>query len=275
VAVGSLGAETPGGEGGNVDRRRDVLWLGGMSGIGKTTAARAIARRYDIHLYSLDSRTYAHAEAMATPALAMSADELWLERTPEQMADDSEEEARRRFPLVLADLAEVPDDGAPVLVDGPQLLPDLVSAPSLFVLAGPRLQRALVEARGSLTYSRTGDPERALANRLRRDEILASRVRAGAPVVEIMDVGETQPAVEDAFRARLDEWLARGDRGDVSSRRRDENDRRFDQWHRYSRHEPRALEGVLEFACECDDDGCAETVPVRLEDEQGRPLLAH
>jgi len=246
-----------------------------MSNVGKTTAARSIARRHDIHVYSLDSRTYAHAEAMTTPALAMSADELWLERTPEQMADDFEDEARRRFPLVLADLAEVPDDGAPVLVDGPQLLPDLVSTPSLFVLAGPRLQRALLEARGSLTYSRTRDPERALANRLHRDEILASRVRAGAPVVEIMDVGETQPAVEDAFRAQLDAWLARDDHGDVSSRRRDENDRRFDQWRRYSRHEPRALEGVLDFACECDAEGCAATVPVRLDDVGRRPLLAH
>ena len=246
-----------------------------MSGVGKTTAARAIARRYDIHLYSLDSRTYAHAEAMAVPALAMSAGELWLERTPEQMADDFEAEARLRFRLVLADLSALPDDGAPVLVDGPQLLPDLVGPPSLFVLAEPRLQRALVEARGSLTYSRTRDRQRALENRLLRDEILSERISARAPVVEVADVRETEPAVEHAFRRHLDAWLARGDRGDVSLRRRVENDRRLDQWRRYAAHEPRALDGALDLACECDRPACAATVPVRLDGPKRRPLLAH
>lgn len=246
-----------------------------MSGVGKTTAARAIARRYDLHLYSLDSRTYAHAELRASPALSITADELWLERTPEQMADDFEAEARQRFPLVLHDLAALPDDGAPVIVDGPQLLPELVDGPSLFVLANPQLQRTLVEARGSLTYSRTRDPRRALDNRLRRDEILAARIRAAAPVVEVSNVRETEAAVEDAFRPALDAWLARGDRGDVGSRRRAENDRRFDQWRRYAEHEPRALDGVLDFACECDAPGCTAVVAVTIEDAARRPLLAH
>jgi hypothetical protein len=246
-----------------------------MSGVGKTTATRAIARRYDVHLYSLDSRTYAHAEAMANPALTMTADELWLDRTPEQMAEDFEAEARERFPLVLADLAALADDGAPVLVDGSQLLPELVGEPCLFVLADPELQSDLLAVRGSFTYSRTRDPERALANRLRRDEILASRICAHAPVVEVAAVHETEPAVESAFKTELDAWLALGDRGDVASRRRDENDRRFDQWRRYAEHEPRALAGVLDLACECDRPACTETVPVRLEDAERRPLLAH
>ena len=246
-----------------------------MSGVGKTTAARAIARRYDIHLYSLDSRTYAHAEAIAAPALEQTVDELWLERTPEQMADDFEDEARQRFPIVLADVADFPADNAPVLVEGPQLLPDLVHEPSLFVLARPSLQRALVEARGSFTFDRTRDPQRALANRLLRDELLAERIRARAPVVEIASVHETEHAVERAFRSQLEAWLARGDRGDVTARRRGDNDRRFDQWRRYAEHEPGARDGVLDFACECDRPACAETVRVRLGDSARRPLLAH
>ena len=258
-----------------LDRRGALLWLGGMSGVGKTTAARAIARRYDLHLYSLDSRTYAHAEEMANPALTVTADELWLERTPEQMADDFEDEARRRLPLVLSDVAELPDDGAPVLVEGPQLLPELVDQSSLFVVAQPLLQRELLAARGSFTYSRTRDSERALANRQRRDVILAERIRARAPVVEVAHVSETEPAVEAAFRRHVDAWLSLSDHGDVASRRRAENDRRFDQWRRYADREPRALGGVLDFACECDRPGCIETVQVRLEDAGRRPLLAH
>ena len=88
-------------------------------------------------------------------------------------------------------------------------------------------------------------------------------------------MGETQPAVEDALGAQLEVWLARGDRDDVSSRRRAENDRRLDQWRRYAEREPRARDGVLDAACECDRAACLETVPARLEDAERRPLLAH
>src|ERR1051325_3106091 len=96
---------------------RSVLWLGGMSGVGKSTAARTVARRYDLWLYSIDARTYAHAEAMDVHALRMTPDELWVDRSPEQMADDFVAEARDRFALILADLAAIPDDGAPVLAE--------------------------------------------------------------------------------------------------------------------------------------------------------------
>jgi len=51
---------------------RTVLWVGGMSGVGKTTAARRVARRLDLWLYSIDARTYAHAEAVQGPALRMT-----------------------------------------------------------------------------------------------------------------------------------------------------------------------------------------------------------
>ena len=259
---------------------RLTLWLGGMSGVGKTTAARVLARRHDLHLYTLDSRTYAHAERMDVPALQMSADELWLDRAPEQMAADFEAEARERFPLVLADLAEVPADGAPVLVEGPQLLPELVGEPALFVVADTSLQRRLLDARGSFTPSTTRDPERARRNRTRRDELLTARIRAGAAerdlaLAEITDITQTEDALANTFTPVLREWLRHDDHGDVAARRRAENDRRFDQWRRYAAREPRALDGVLDFACECHRRGCTETVAVKLADADARPLVAH
>jgi len=156
-----------------------------MSGIGKTTAARRVARRHDLWLYSVDARTYAHAEAMRVPALTMTVDELWLERSPEQMVDDFLDEARARFSLIRAEIAAIPEDGAPVLAEGPQLLPGLAPEPALFVVASPALQRELLGRRGSLTHSATSDPERAFANRVRRDELLAQRLRHGA--VEIKE----------------------------------------------------------------------------------------
>ncbi len=51
-----------------------------MGGVGKTTAARSIARRYDLRLYSVDSFTYAHAERL--PKDARSLDEIWVNSTP-------------------------------------------------------------------------------------------------------------------------------------------------------------------------------------------------
>ena len=246
---------------------RIFLWLGGMSGVGKTTAARTVARRHDLWLYSLDARTYAHAERL--PPDERTPDELWVDRTPEEMADHFEADARERWPLVVEDLAAIPDDGAPVLVDGPQLPPHV--APALFVVATPEVQRELVVARGSLTYSRTRDPERALANRLRRDELLRERLLSYA--VEVTDVRQTEPVVDAFVREHARDWLARADRGDVASRRRDDNDRRLDQWRRYAVHEPRASEGTIELACECNRPGCAEVVPTVFG--ATRPFLAH
>jgi ribosomal protein L17 len=244
-----------------------------MSGVGKSTAAFAVAHRYDLWLYPVDARTYAHAEAMDAPGLRLTADELWLDRTPEQMADDFEAEARERHALILADVGEIPDDGAPVLVEGPQLLPELVEGPALFFAASSELQRELVAARGSLTYSSTRDPERALANRVRRDELLAQRLRERADVVEIGSVRDAEPALDAFARKHVEAWITLADHGDVANRRRVENERRLDQWRRYAAHEPRARAGTVNLACECNRSGCMQTVPVPFGGTQ--PFLAH
>jgi hypothetical protein len=203
---------------------RDVLWLGGMSGVGKTTAARAFASEHDLWLYCFDARSYEHAAKMPSDDLTL--DERWVDTTPEELANWFEEYSRQRFPLVLADLVEIPDDGAPVLVEGPQLLPELVSGTPLFVVASPALQRELVIARGSDLYARTRDPERARANRLGRDEVLAARLRAAVDVVEISRVEETREALDARFLPEIDEWLASEDRGEAALRQRYDEDAR-------------------------------------------------
>lgn len=237
-----------------------------MSGVGKTTAAKAVARRHDLWLYSIDAMTYAHAEAMGSRGLRMTLDELWVERSPEQMADDFEAEARARFAVVLADLAEMPDDGAPVLAEGPQLQPDLLGEPALFLAAASELQRELLASRGSFTYSSTSDPDRAFANRIRRDELLAERLHVQADVVEVSNISETEHVVERFVHAHAREWLARDDHGDVAARRRDENDRMADQWRRYAAVEPRARDLTLELACECGRPGCTDVLSVTLDE---------
>jgi hypothetical protein len=256
-----------------------------MSGVGKTTAALTLAHRYDLRLYTIDARTYEHAAKL--PADPRSLDEIWVDTTPETLADWFEEMSRERFRLVLEDLARV-DDDAPVLVEGPQLLPGLVAplaSPEhvVYVVARPELQQRLVQARGPGVSSRTRDPDRALANRLGRDVVLVSRLRASAAehrftLIEVREVEETLTAVEARLLPLLEPWLARP-HGDVSSRRRDENDTRLRQWRSHVDAARIDDPGVVELACECDTPGCELAVPIGLAEAEaarsrGEPLLS-
>lgn len=252
-----------------------VLWLGGMSGVGKTTAARALARRHDLRLYSFDAYNYAHAPRL--PKETMTLDEIWVDMTPAELADWFEEKSRERFPLVLADLLALEDE-APVIVDGPQLLPELVAplaaSPDhvLYIVAPRSMQEQLVRARGSGVSSRVRDAERSRLNRLGRDEELVRRLRTtaavhGFSVVDVDDVTETLPAIERHFEPLLAEWLA-APHGDVSRRRRDENDARMFQWRAFSDEMEAEPSGKLDFACECDTPGCTLFVPRGLPEAE-------
>ncbi|HEY5693838.1 MAG TPA: hypothetical protein VIR14_04965 [Gaiellaceae bacterium] len=240
-----------------------VFWLGGMSGVGKTTAARALARRHDLRLYSFDAYNFAHAPRL--PEEPRTLDEIWVDMTPEELADWFEEKSRERFPLVLGDVLGLEDE-APVIVDGPQLLPELVAplaaSPQhvLYVVAPRRTQEALVRARGSGVSSRVRDPEQSRRNRLARDEELVRRLRAtaathGFGIAEVQDVTETLPTVERHFEPLLGEWIG-APHGDVSRRRREENDARMFQWRAYNDSMGVEPSGELDFACECDTPGC-------------------
>lgn len=181
-------------------------------------------------------------------------------------------------------------DDAPLIVEGPQILPELVGPllpvpdRALFVVAAPEVQRRLVTERGSLTYSRTRDPERARENRLRRDELLVERLLAeaaerGLPVVRVTDATETERAIERHLAPFVSAWLAKGDRGDFVARRRDENDARLGQWRTYAADVPEAAEGQVDLACECDRVGCTEHARITLVDAEAaraaaRPLLS-
>jgi hypothetical protein len=260
-----------------------VLWLGGMSGVGKTTNGRAVARKFDLRFYSLDSYTLDHHRNRVRPdehpALAsfdrLSVEELWVQTTGEQIADRFEAASRERFPFVVDDLLALPSD-APILAEGPQLLPDLVAPllahgdQALYLVADGELQRQLVLGRGGASYERSSDPDRALANRLERDRVLSERLRAaaaerGLTMQALRRPAEAPALIEAQFRRVLEAWDARGDRGDVAARRREENDARLWQWRLHAETAPKAAAGEVQLACECARPGCALTVPVNLE----------
>lgn len=275
-----------------------VLWLGGMSGVGKTTNGRAVARKYDLRFYSLDSYTLDHHRNRVRPdehpALhsfdTLSVEELWVETTGREIADRFEAASRERFAFVLDDLVALPRD-APILVEGPQLLPDLVAplltshpCQALYLVADSRLQRRLVEQRGGASYLRSFDPQRAANNRSERDRILSERVREaaeqhGLAVEEVRDPAEAPALIEAHFRGVLDKWDEKGDRGDVSGRRRDENNARLRQSRMYADESGQAPDVELPLACECGNRACDLTVSTSLrdaEDSRARslPLVA-
>jgi len=68
-----------------------------MSGVGKTTAARALARRHDLRLYSFDAHQFEHASRPLPETRTL--DEIWVDTTPEELADWFEERCRERFGL--------------------------------------------------------------------------------------------------------------------------------------------------------------------------------
>jgi adenylate kinase family enzyme len=259
-----------------------VLWLGGMSGVGKTTNARAVARKFDLRFYSLDSYTLDHHRNRVRPAEhpaltafdTLSDEELWVQTTGREIADRFEAAARERFPFVLDDLVALPRD-APILAEGPQLLPELVAwllpqaDHALYLVADSELQRRLVAARGGTSYERSSDPDRAANNRAERDRILSERARVaatrfGLAVQEVRDPADAPTLIETHFRLVLDGWDGLGERGDVSVRRRDENDARLRQWRMHADNTGQTPEVQVPLACECDNVGCNLTVLTNL-----------
>jgi hypothetical protein len=106
----------------------DVLWIGGRQGSGKSSVARALARRFDLQLYLVDHRVWVHEPRMpATEFGSLSLEERWVTATPERMIDWFVTTSRHRLRLVLEDLRELPAlPGA--VVEGPQLFPTSVAA---------------------------------------------------------------------------------------------------------------------------------------------------
>ncbi|WP_238008640.1 hypothetical protein KZZ52_47470 [Dactylosporangium sp. AC04546] len=198
---------------------RDVYWIGGGSGGGKSTVARALAPRSGLRVYATDDVMPDHARRCPPadcPCLArfaaMSMDERWLLRTPRTMFETFHWYRGEGFHLVEADLRGV---GQPVVAEGFRLLPSLVrpllTEPhrAVWLLPTPEFRRAAFEHRGSLWQiaGRTSDPERALANLLERDRMFTDRLRAetaelGLRVIEV-DGSLTPDELTDAVAGAL------------------------------------------------------------------------
>ena len=89
------------------------IWIGGGTGAGKTTTARALAVRYGLRRFSIDSFWYAYDARWAQPR--KMPDEQWLETPPEVQAVEFEETSRRMMRYALDDLDAIAD--APTVIE--------------------------------------------------------------------------------------------------------------------------------------------------------------
>jgi hypothetical protein len=252
-----------------------VLWIGGGQGSGKSSIARALSRRFDLRLYVIDFRVWAHEPRMPeTEFRALSMDERWVDATPRQMLDWFVTTSRHRFRLVLEDLAALPP--SPVaIVEGSQLLPTSVSAvlrqadQALFLIPNLDEQRERLLARGPILG--TSDGLRARANATERDLLITQRFSWEAADLRLTALPVDAPLDEMIARAteHLRPVIERGPRAaDLAAIRRFENEVLATQVRLY-RESLGALkpeDATLPFSCECGERGCAAEVELSLDE---------
>jgi hypothetical protein len=248
-----------------------VVWIGGGTGGGKTTAARLLAARYGLRVYPIDAFWYAHDARLRKPEL--DPDAQWLHRTPEQQAAQFEETSRRRLPLVLEDLEALPREPA-IVVEGPQVVPDALpsGAVAVFLVPEAAFQRSILSQR---EMPPTSDPARALANRIEKDRLYAQRVEklARACAFPVIRVDGSRPAAEIAadVDVLLGPSLPEPTGIGFADARRWKNGvvaQNVRSW-LASRQAPAESEGLAyPFECECGTLGCTERVTLTLDEFQ-------
>jgi hypothetical protein len=254
----------------------EALFIGGGTGGGKTTTARALAARHGLRSLPIDAFWYEHAERAGE--VAPPPDVQWLETTPATQAADFERVSRLMLGYALEDLPSLPAQPA-VLVEGPQVVPDLLpdDARAVFLVPTPKFQHANLSPRPMPS----SDPAQALANRLVKDRLYADRVAelARARGFTVIDTDGSRSTdelcalIEDAFP----DYVQGSEPVDLPGVRRWENEkiaRNVRAWIA-SGDLRTAGEMPVPFACECGRLGCGERVPISLGDfDRAERILA-
>lgn len=261
-----------------------VLWIGGGSGAGKSTLARRLAYRHDLRLHPVDAYTFAHI-ARTDPATqpvmarvhAMDYKQAHVDPTAEEQAATFIAYARERFGMILDDLAAL-GDGPTVVVEGPQLLPELVEpvmagrGHGIWLLPTTEFTARSLGIRDSATpLSKESDRDRGRRRRLERDALLTERIRRAAGDRDLATVEMDGGQDEDQSRRTLEQFfgslLTGGPRASGEQRsaiRRAENAVANEQIaaFRASLGDAAPPEGEFDFACECSTPGCDRRVPL-------------
>lgn len=177
----------------------NILWIGGSTDAGKTTLARALAARFACELYEYDRSDAAHHEALAAQHqdirafVLAGADARWVTPTADALFRRSMRSFRLRWPLLLRELGELAArSGAPLIIEGFGLLPDLVRPlmddprQGLWITATEDFRRGSWQRRGKPSFrAQVSDPERAAANLWERDLLLAGEIERQARALQL------------------------------------------------------------------------------------------
>jgi molybdopterin-guanine dinucleotide biosynthesis protein len=199
-----------------------ILWIGGATDAGKTTLARALATRSGCQLYEYDRTDVAHHEALATDDddirafMQGSADDRWVTPTPEELFRRSMRSFHLRWPLLLRELAELaPHPGAPVIVEGFGLLPDLVRPllddvrQGLWLIPTEAFKRGSWERRGKPGFrAQVSDPDRGAANLWDRDLLLAEEIARQARALQLKLIVNDGALAAEQLSDAAAEWFA-------------------------------------------------------------------
>lgn len=189
---------------------KHVLWIGGPPLSGKTTAARRLARRHGLRLYSSDTRTWAHRDrALAARVDAarrwesLAQHERWRQRPEDLLAMSLH---RERGPMALEDLEGLPPHPL-VVAEGSVLPASAVSSGraeqlrSVWIVPTPDLYERLIAAHA---------PAEGIASLYRalRRTIEHEVMDADAPMMTIGSMSDLQnipSAIERRFIHAIEE----------------------------------------------------------------------
>ncbi|MFF5077726.1 shikimate kinase [Actinoplanes sp. NPDC000266] len=195
-----------------------VFWIGGASGAGKSTIARALSQRHGLRLYDTDATMTEHAARSTAPQLtafkAMTMDQRWVDRSPRVMLETFHWYRGEAFGEILDDLRRLPAEPG-IVAEGFRLLPHLVRphltarTQAVWLLPTPAFRRAAFDSRGSTWQiaGRTSDPARALANLLERDRLFTERLRDEVTREDLPAITVTPGMTEEELLGQVSDCL--------------------------------------------------------------------
>jgi hypothetical protein len=198
-----------------------IRWIGGGSGAGKSTVARRLSEKHGFRLYHCDDAQSAHTarsnavdHPMLHDFLAMTMDERWVKRTPQEMFHTFHGFHGEGFGLILEDLLDLPTD-VPILVEGYQLLPGLIAPllnrpdQAVWLIPTPEWRYTALCRRESVwsIAGRTSDPETALANLLARDALYTEKVARQAAALQLTIIKVSGSTSVDGLATRVAQYL--------------------------------------------------------------------
>ncbi|GAB2908350.1 hypothetical protein [Streptomyces mayteni] len=203
-----------------------MLWIGGAQWAGKTTVSELVAREHGLTVYHYDyhdarghqDRRIALRVARGEPVADPTPDQVWVDRSPEEMAAEALAGFPVRFEWTLDDLRAL-FTGRPAIAEGwglrPELVAPLIDSPRRMVVLVPteefRRHQLQTHPRAGALNVPVSDPARAQANRVARDRLIAEDAarharRLGIRVIEVdgtLDATEVASTVAEQFAPYL------------------------------------------------------------------------